>query len=144
VALILIYALVPLAAVGLRRSSAARPKGPRRQTIGCLPPGSTAREERTMRIAAISDVHGNLPALRAALADIRMAKPDAIVSCGDLAAGPLPDQTIELIRSVDIPVHYVRRQLRSRDRRGLRRPGGSGGPREPADVGRAGADSRSA
>jgi predicted phosphodiesterase len=61
-----------------------------------------------MRVAVISDVHANLPALRAALADIRTAQPDAIVSCGDLAAGPLPDQAIDLLRSLDLPVHYVR------------------------------------
>lgn len=43
-----------------------------------------------MRIAVISDVHANPAALRAVLADINAAAPDAVVSCGDLAAGPLP------------------------------------------------------
>ena len=61
-----------------------------------------------MRIAVISDVHANLPALRAALADIKAAAPDAIVSCGDLAAGPLPGPDIGLLRGLDIPVHCVR------------------------------------
>jgi len=61
-----------------------------------------------MRIAVISDVHANLPALRAALADIKAAAPDAIVSCGDLAAGPLPGPAIGLLRGLDVPVHCVR------------------------------------
>ena len=61
-----------------------------------------------MRIAVISDVHANLPALRAVLADINAVAPDAVVSCGDLAAGPLPHPTIDLLRGLDIPVYCVR------------------------------------
>ncbi len=61
-----------------------------------------------MRIAVISDVHANPPALRAVLADIDAAGPDAIVSCGDLAAGPLPGPAIGLLRGLDIPVYCVR------------------------------------
>ena len=40
-----------------------------------------------MRVAAISDVHGNLPALEAVLAEIEREDADAVVHCGDLA-GP--------------------------------------------------------
>lgn len=61
-----------------------------------------------VRIAVISDVHANVPALRAVLAEIESAEPDALVSCGDLLAGPLPGQTIELLRGLSIPVHCVR------------------------------------
>ncbi len=61
-----------------------------------------------MRIAVISDVHANLPALRAVLADIDTAGPDAVVSCGDLAAGPLPGPVIGLLRGLGIPVYCVR------------------------------------
>jgi len=61
-----------------------------------------------MRIAVVSDVHGNLPALRAVMAGIKAAAPDAVVSCGDLAAGPLPGPVIGLLRGLDIPVHCVR------------------------------------
>ena len=61
-----------------------------------------------MRIAFISDVHAIRPALRAVLADINAAAPDAVVSCGDLAAGPLPHPTIDLLRGLDIPVYCVR------------------------------------
>ena len=55
-----------------------------------------------MRIAAISDVHGNLPALRAVLADIRRRGCDAIANLGDLASGPLwPEQALELLMALD-------------------------------------------
>ena len=41
-----------------------------------------------MRVAAISDIHGNLPALEAVLADIERETVDAIVVVGDtLSAG---------------------------------------------------------
>ena len=53
-----------------------------------------------MRIAVISDVHGNLPALEAVLADVRSESPDLIVSCGDVASGPMPAGTIELLRTL--------------------------------------------
>lgn len=38
-----------------------------------------------MRIAAIDDIHGNLPALKAVLADIERIEPDLIVVGGDIA-----------------------------------------------------------
>ena len=41
-----------------------------------------------MRIAVIADVHGNLHALEAVLADLREAAPDLIVNLGDLVCGP--------------------------------------------------------
>lgn len=51
-----------------------------------------------MRVAAISDIHGNLPALEAVLEEIRREKPDLIVSCGDVASGPMPAETIDVLR----------------------------------------------
>jgi putative phosphoesterase len=53
-----------------------------------------------MRVAVISDVHGNLPALEAVLAEVRREAPDLIVSCGDVASGPMPAETIELMRTL--------------------------------------------
>ncbi len=43
-----------------------------------------------MRVAAISDIHGNLPALEAVLADIDGEGVDEIVVVGDTAHGPWP------------------------------------------------------
>jgi putative phosphoesterase len=54
-----------------------------------------------VRIAAIADIHGNLPALEAVLADIEREKPDLIVVCGDVASGPMPSETIDVLRKLD-------------------------------------------
>jgi putative phosphoesterase len=54
-----------------------------------------------MRIAALYDVHGNLPALEGVLADVERVNVDAIVFGGDLTWGPLPRETLELVRSVE-------------------------------------------
>jgi putative phosphoesterase len=51
------------------------------------------------RIAALYDVHGNVPALEAVLADPRCAAADAIVSGGDVCAGPMPVEALELLES---------------------------------------------
>ena len=50
-----------------------------------------------MKIAALYDVHGNLPALEAVLHACRKAGADTVVLGGDLAAGPLPAETLEII-----------------------------------------------
>lgn len=57
-----------------------------------------------MRIAVISDVHGNLPALEAVLSDIRTRAPDLIVNLGDCVTSPLwPRETLELLDSLSLP-----------------------------------------
>jgi len=53
-----------------------------------------------VRVAAISDIHGNLAALKAVLADVALAHPELIVVCGDVASGPWPVETIELLKSL--------------------------------------------
>jgi len=50
-----------------------------------------------MRVAAISDIHGNLPALEAVLAEVEREQPDLMVFCGDVASGPMPTETIDLL-----------------------------------------------
>ena len=61
-----------------------------------------------MRVAALADVHGNAPALAAVLADVANERVDAIVFCGDLTWGPLPSETLELVRTIAVPTHFVR------------------------------------
>jgi diadenosine tetraphosphatase ApaH/serine/threonine PP2A family protein phosphatase len=52
-----------------------------------------------MRIALLSDVHGNLPALRAVLDDARSAGVDEIWCLGDLVGyGAQPNECVELAR----------------------------------------------
>jgi putative phosphoesterase len=53
-----------------------------------------------MRIAALYDVHGNLPALEAVLAEVERAAPDAIVVGGDVAPGWLVDECLERLRGL--------------------------------------------
>lgn len=56
-----------------------------------------------MRIALISDIHANLPALEAVLADLDRKKPDAMYHLGDLVGyAPWPNQVVELLRAKDI------------------------------------------
>jgi len=51
-----------------------------------------------VRVAALYDVHGNLPALGAVLADVDALGVDAIVVGGDVAAGPMPAETLDALR----------------------------------------------
>lgn len=50
-------------------------------------------------LAVLSDVHGNLPALRAVLADIDGRGVERTLVAGDLLGGPKPNQVIDLLRS---------------------------------------------
>jgi diadenosine tetraphosphatase ApaH/serine/threonine PP2A family protein phosphatase len=52
-----------------------------------------------VRVAALYDVHGNLPALEAVLAEVETEHVDEIVVGGDVAAGPMPAETLALVRS---------------------------------------------
>ena len=61
-----------------------------------------------MRVAALYDIHGNVPALEAVLADAEAASPDAILVGGDVAAGPLPRETLERLRTLAVPARFVR------------------------------------
>ena len=61
-----------------------------------------------MRVAALADVHGNAPALEAVLAEVANQRVDLIVFCGDLTWGPLPSETLALVRALDGPVRFVR------------------------------------
>lgn len=48
-----------------------------------------------MKVAVLADIHGNLPALEAVLAEVDAAGADAIVLNGDLADGPMPAETVD-------------------------------------------------
>lgn len=50
-----------------------------------------------MRIAALSDIHGNLPALEAVLVDVAREGVDEIVVAGDTAHGPWPAEVVDLL-----------------------------------------------
>lgn len=61
-----------------------------------------------MIVAALYDIHGNLPALEAVLADPAFARADAVVVGGDVAAGPLPAQVLDRLSALRVPVSWVR------------------------------------
>lgn len=60
-----------------------------------------------MRVAAIYDIHANLPALEAVLEDIRQAEVDQIVVGGDVFPGPMPRETIQYLLDVEIPMRFL-------------------------------------
>jgi putative phosphoesterase len=58
-----------------------------------------------VRVAALYDIHGNLPALDAVLAEVDA---DAILVGGDMVLGPSPSETLERLRSLDADVRFIR------------------------------------
>jgi len=57
-----------------------------------------------LRIAVVSDVHGNLTALEAVVADLKTQAPDLVLQGGDLALiGPRPAEAVELVRQMGWP-----------------------------------------
>ena len=89
-----------------------------------------------MRLAVVSDIHGNLPALEAVVRDFRSRGVDAVVNLGDSLSGPLlPLETAQFLMAQDWPTlagnherqmlgpepwgasdAYARRQLSPRER----------------------------
>jgi putative phosphoesterase len=60
-----------------------------------------------MRVAALYDVHGHLPALEAVLEVVEREQPDVIVFGGDLVSGPLPRKTLEAMLSLGDRVRFL-------------------------------------
>ena len=54
-----------------------------------------------MRLAVLSDLHGNLPALEAVLEDLLRHAVDGLIVAGDLIGGPQPIESIQLVLSHD-------------------------------------------
>ena len=61
-----------------------------------------------MRVAALYDVHGNLPALEAVLAEVEREGVDLVLVGGDAVWGPFPAETLELLRGLGERVLFVR------------------------------------
>jgi putative phosphoesterase len=57
-----------------------------------------------MLVAVVSDIHGNLPALRAVLAELEREEVDELVCLGDVALGPEPAETVACVRDLGCPV----------------------------------------
>jgi predicted phosphodiesterase len=61
-----------------------------------------------VRVAAIYDIHGNLPALEATLSAIEGSDADLIVVGGDIAWGPLPRETMERLLTLGESARFIR------------------------------------
>jgi predicted phosphodiesterase len=60
-----------------------------------------------MRVAVLCDIHGNLPALNAALAEVASAGVERIVMGGDIVPGPMPRECLDRLLTTDLPVQFV-------------------------------------
>lgn len=62
----------------------------------------------SLRLALVSDIHGNLAALEAALAEIERAAPDRILILGDLVQnGPRPAEVIDAVQALEAAGAHV-------------------------------------
>jgi putative phosphoesterase len=64
--------------------------------------------QKGSRVTAIYDVHGNLPALEAVLADLQGVDPDLVVVGGDVVAGPMPAEVLDRLVALGGSVYFVR------------------------------------
>lgn len=58
-------------------------------------------------IAALYDIHGNLPALEAVASELNDLPIDRIIIGGDVLPGPMPLECLKLISSFRAPVDYI-------------------------------------
>jgi putative phosphoesterase len=61
-----------------------------------------------MNVLALYDIHGNIDALEAVLADRRAAGADAIIIGGDAVPGAFASECLSRVRALELPVHWVR------------------------------------
>ena len=61
-----------------------------------------------MLVAALYDIHGNLPALEAVLEQVRIEHVDRIVVGGDVFPGPMAREVFHRLRTLEVPVDYIR------------------------------------
>jgi putative phosphoesterase len=71
-----------------------------------------------MRVAALYDIHGNLPALEAVLGELDA---DLVVVGGDVAPGPMVGEVLDRLRALDVRTRWV---MGNGDREVLEDPGG--------------------
>ncbi len=64
--------------------------------------------QKGSRVAAIYDIHGNLPALEAVLAGLESVSPDLIVVGGDVVAGPMPAEVMDRLVALRDSICFIR------------------------------------
>ncbi len=60
-----------------------------------------------MRVAALYDIHGNLPALDAVLEELSFLDVERIVVGGDVLPGPWPAETLDRLMGLELPTHFL-------------------------------------
>jgi putative phosphoesterase len=60
-----------------------------------------------MRVAALYDIHGNLPALEAVLQEVEQSGIDQIVVGGDVVLGPMSRECLDRLLEIQIPIHFI-------------------------------------
>jgi putative phosphoesterase len=60
-----------------------------------------------MRLAALYDIHGNLPALEAVLTEVEKAAVDLVLVGGDVLPGPMPRETLQTLLDLALPVRFI-------------------------------------
>jgi putative phosphoesterase len=61
-----------------------------------------------LRVAALYDIHANLPALEAVLDEVAAERPDLVLVGGDLVAGPFPAECLDLLRALETRSVFIR------------------------------------
>jgi putative phosphoesterase len=65
-------------------------------------------EGTPVRVAALYDIHGNLPALEAVLEAIATVDVDLILVGGDIVSGPMPRETLDRLMALQRPIRCIR------------------------------------
>lgn len=60
-----------------------------------------------MRVAALYDIHGNLPALEAVLDEVGRANVDHVLVGGDIVPGPMPREVLTRLLALDLPATFI-------------------------------------
>jgi predicted phosphodiesterase len=67
----------------------------------------TAAPEGLRQVAALFDIHGNLPALEAVLVDVERLNVGELIVGGDVFPGPMGTEVLARLRSLDVPVRFI-------------------------------------
>jgi putative phosphoesterase len=64
-------------------------------------------DQSNLRVAVISDIHGNIRALDAVLEEVARERPDRILVCGDVASGPFPSDTLDRLMALGERASFI-------------------------------------
>lgn len=81
--------------------------GQKRRGVACPSASDILREVR-VKIAALYDIHGNLPALEAVIAEVKEERVDRVIIGGDVVPGPMPCETFDYLLGLNFPTEFIR------------------------------------